>query len=201
MTVNIEWVSILTQQNMFGFHDPSHLLATLGMLKILSEKKGVKDSFDFEKILVEVYSQPDNVGADEYATKIFEEINKAQPANLIDLPGAVKAEDLEIINTAVATISEQYPDMFKPSTKCRRPHLNIDNVRNDLFLNQVLERNEIKSAKDLEVWILSRNDDMKKKYEKDEEARKKVEGKGGAAFKKAQQYEFFLGLDNAWYNE
>jgi hypothetical protein len=171
------------------------------MLKILSETKGVNGKFDFDQILVEVYSQPENVSADEYATKIFEEINKAQPANSVDLPGAVNAEHLEIINQAVNTISDEYSNMFKPSTKCRRPHLNIDNVRNELFLNEVLERNNIKSEKDLVDWIRTKNNDMKKKYEIDEAARKKIEGPDGAVYNKAHQNGFYLGLDNAWYNE
>jgi hypothetical protein len=171
-----------------------------GMLKILAEKKGVRKHFDFDKILVEVYSQPENFGADEYATMIFKEINKAQPANLIDLPGAVKAEDLDIINEAVATISDKYAEMFKPSTKCRRPHVNIDNVRNELFLNQVLDRHQIKTAWDLEQWILAQNEKIRKMYEMDEEARKKFEGQAGV-FDKAKKYEFYLGLNNTWYNE
>ena len=167
------------------------------MLKILSEKKEFEGKFDFDKVLVEVYSQPKHISADEYATTIFAEINKAQPATLVDMPGVVKPEDLEIINRAVTNISGRYAAMFKPSTKCRRPHLNIDNVRNDLFVNEVLDRNDIKSAKDLEEWILTKNDEMMKKYELDEAARKKIEG----IYKKAQEHGFYLGLDDNWYSE
>lgn len=181
-------------------NDPLSGAAT-GMLKILSESKDINDEFDFDKILVEVYSQPENQSADEYATKIFEEINKAQPANLIDLPGQVNAEHLDIINQAVTSISETYKDMFKPSTKCRRPHLNIDNVRNDLFLNEVVERHDLKSAKDLELWMLGKNDELKMKFESDEVARKKIEGQGGSIYRKAQDYGFYLGLENTWYDE
>ena len=172
-------------------------LCFIGMLNILAEKKELKGKFDFDKILVEVYSQPKNISADEYATTIFAEINKAQPATLVDMPGVVKPEDLEIINRAVTNISEKYEAMFKPSTKCRRPHLNIDNVRNELFVNGVLDRNDIKSAKDLEEWMLTKNHEIMMRYEQDEAARKKIEG----IYKKAQEHGFFLGLDDNWYSE
>jgi hypothetical protein len=168
------------------------------MLKILSEKKATSDQFDFDRILVEVYSQPENVDPNVYATEIFQEINKAQPANLVDLPGVVKAEDLEIINAAVASISDQYPDMFKPSTSCRRPHLNIDNVRNEIFLNKVIERHEIKTAKQMEEWMLERNQVLAKKYQTEDEAQSKISDR---ALAKAQTFDFYLGLDTTWYDE
>jgi hypothetical protein len=170
----------------------------IGMLKILSEKKDASVQFDFDRILVEVYSQPENVDADAYATEIFQEINKAQPANLVDLPGVVKAEDLEIINAAVASISDQYPDMFKPSSSCRRPHLNIDNVRNELFLNKVIERHEIKTAKQMEEWMLARNQALAKKYQTEDEAKARISDR---ALTKAQTHDFYLGLDTTWYDE
>lgn len=170
----------------------------IGMLKILSEKKDAADQFDFDRILVEVYSQPENIDASTYATEIFQEINKAQPANLVDLPGVVKAEDLEIINRAVASISDKYPDMFKPSSSCRRPHLNIDNVRNELFLNRVIERHQIKTAEQMEEWILAKNQAMAQQYQTEVGAKTKISDR---ALSKAQTYNFFLGLDTTWYDE
>lgn len=170
----------------------------IGMLKILSEKKDTMDHFDFDRILVEVYSQPDDIDPNAYANEIFQEINKAQPANLVDLPGVVNAEDLEIINTAVASISDQFADMFKPSTSCRRPHLNIDNLRNELFLNKIIVRHGIKTAKEMEEWILARNQFMAKKYQTEVEAKAKISDR---ALEKAQTYHFYLGLDATWYDE
>jgi len=168
----------------------------IGMLKILSESKDGKD-FDFDRILVEVYSQPEGKDSSSYATQIFQEINKAQPANLVDLPGVAKAEDLEIINTGVATICDLYPKMFSPSTSCRRPHLNMDNVRNELFLNKAIDRHDIKSAEDMVEWMEERNRELAEKYST-EEGRKKVPSK---AMEKAQSNNFYLGLDRTWYEE
>lgn len=162
----------------------------------MSEMKGVPENFDFDRILVEVYSQPNDVDANSYANAIFQEINKAQPANLVDLPGVAKDEDLEIINAAVATISEQYPEMFKASTNCRKPHLNVDNVRNDLFLNQIIERNKIGSAQAMEDWILAQNKAMAKKYTDEKQTQKISE----RALSKAKAYDFYLGLDTSWYD-
>ena len=168
----------------------------IGMLKILSQKAGTAEEFDFDRILVEVYSQPKDMDADTYATQIFQEINKAQPANLVDLPGVAKDEDLEIINTAVASISEQFPEMFKASTNCRRPHLNVDNVRNELFLNRVIERHEIGTAQQMEDWMLARNKSMAEKYASGSET--KVSER---VLSKAKAHDFFLGLDSSWYDE
>lgn len=170
----------------------------IGMLKILADSKDGRNDgskVDFDRILVEVYSQPEDNTSTSYATEIFHEINKAQPANLVDLPGAVKDEDLEIINNGVATIYDQYPQMFSPSTSCRRPHLNIDNVRNELHLNQVIKRHEIKTADDMAEWIEDRNREMADKYSTDE-AQKKMPEK---AMEKAKANSFYLGLDRSWY--
>ena len=38
-----------------------------------------------------------------------------------------------IITEAVQTLSEQYTAMFKPSTRCRPPHLHADTLREDLY--------------------------------------------------------------------
>lgn len=176
------------------------------MLKELLAKKNndkTGKDFDFNRILVEVYSQPEGAHADSYATDIFKEINKAQPANLIDLPGFVTAENLEIINAAVATIAGLYPKMFSSNTNCRKPHLNVDNVRNDIFLGQVIERNEIKNADDLVEWINARNREMAEYYS-DEALKnnKALEKKTPAgALEKARTNNFYLGLDNSWYDQ
>lgn len=170
----------------------------IGMLKILSEKKGLSTDFDFDRILVEVYSQPDNIDPNEYATVIFQEINKAQPANLVDLPGAVTAEDLEMINTAVASLARKYSDMFSPSTRCRRPHVNEDNIRNELFVHRVIERHEMKSAEDLEKWIEERNQALAKTFQSATSGTSKIPA---PALEKAQKFGFYLGLDILWYDE
>ena len=167
------------------------------MLQILSNTKVASDQFDFDRILVEVYSQPENVDPDVYATEIFQEINKAQPANLVDLPGVVKDEHLQIINVAVTAISDKFPEMFKPSTSCRRPHLNIDNVRNEIFLNKVIERHEFKTAKHMEDWMLARNQAMATKYQTSDSKSKIAD----RALSKAHTYGFYLGLDSTWYEE
>lgn len=168
------------------------------MLKILSEKKGLSTDFDFERILVEVYSQPENMDPNKYATEIFQEINKAQPANLVDLPGVATAEDLEMINTAVANLARKYREMFSTSTRCRRPHVNEDNVRNELFLHRVIERHEMKSAEDLERWIEERNQSLAKTFQSQDPATSNI---AAPALEKARKFGFYLGLDSTWYDE
>lgn len=173
----------------------------VGMLKMLLDKESLTEQFDFDRILVEVYPQP-NGSADEaaatHATEIFKEINKAQPANLIDLPDAVDPTVLNVINDAASHLMDEYPAMFRPSQKCRRPHLNVDNLRNDLFLAGVVERHSLKTSQALVEWIMQQNEILAQKYNTTGGEDKDLVPR--QALKKAQDNNFFLGLDVSWYS-
>eukprot|EP00934_Nitzschia_sp_Nitz4_P000397 Nitzschia sp. Nitz4//scaffold13_size275219//20591//22012//NITZ4_000838-RA/size275219-augustus-gene-0.248-mRNA-1//-1//CDS//3329535906//397//frame0 len=170
----------------------------VGMLKLLLENKSLAEEFDFSRILVEVYPQPEDGNGDSnaFAKEIFKEINKAQPANMIDLPDEADPAVLLAINEASSELMMTYSEMFKPSQKCRRPHLNVDNLRNDLFLAGVVERHNVKTSKDLLEWMLEQNKIMGQKFQSDEGARSSIPEQ---ALKKAEANNFFLGLDQAWY--
>mmetsp|Transcript_20022 Transcript_20022/g.23928 ORF Transcript_20022/g.23928 Transcript_20022/m.23928 type:complete len:111 (+) Transcript_20022:130-462(+) len=107
------------------------------------------------------------------------------------MPGIAKLSDRRIIDGAASTILMTYPTMFKPSQKCRVPHLNVDNLRDAIFAAGVLKRHGIKSQKALVKWMMESNWKMEEKY------RRGGEGTG-AAWDKARKHEFYLGLDSAW---
>ena len=164
------------------------------MLKLLEDQEKEGSEFDYDRILVEVYPQRDDLEEEKHAKDIFLEVNKAEPVKLVDLPGIAKASDRKIINEGAAKMQEQFPDMFKPSQRCRPPHLNIDNLRDALFASNVIERHSLKSAKALEKWMVEQNKLLASKFQA-EEAQKLV---SPTALKKAMKYQFFLGLESGW---
>lgn len=165
----------------------------IGMLSILHQQLNEKSSF-LEQVLVEVYpqEQQDNSNPEQHAQKLFEEINKAEPVKLLDMPGVAKASERKLITEAAQRIHDRYPDMFSPTSRCRAPHLNLDNLRDALFGSQL--HSQMKSSKALEEWILQQNAVLQEKYQLDE-WRQTV---SATALKKADKFQFYLGLDSSW---
>jgi len=168
----------------------------VGMMAILQSKGMDTDQLDLERVLVEVFPQHSNSSI-AHASDIFTEINKAEPVKLVDMPGIAKKADRNIINDGAQMLMDSYPDMFKPSQRCRSPHLNIDNLRDALFASDVLKRHSVKSSKALFDWMSEKNQELGHLY---------VNGKGGStvnqvsktALNKAVKFHFFLGLDSSW---
>ena len=48
-----------------------------------------------------------------------------QPVSIIDMPDMADATEKEIITQACEMLRLEYADMFKPSSNCRLPHVNI----------------------------------------------------------------------------
>jgi hypothetical protein len=165
----------------------------IGMLAILSEqnKNNAADQFKDKPVVVEVYPLADA----NHVKELFTEINRAEPVKLVDMPGVMKDESRQILNDAAASMKELYPEMFKPSERCRPPHLNIDNLREALFVASVLDRHSIKSAAALVDWMKAENNRLKEEYQK-EAVRSKVSEK---VMEKADANQFYLGLESTWY--
>lgn len=183
------------------FEDKNGFLSILdgqhrvGMLQVLQEKEASGDfEFDFDKILVEVYPHQGEGDGSRLAQDIFLEVNKAEPVKLVDLPGIATKKDRNIINDGAQRLNDAFPDMFKPSQRCRPPHLNIDNLRDALFASNAIAKHSLTTPKALEKWMMEQNQELANKYEQ-EEFQKQV---SVAALKKAQQYNFYLGLDSSW---
>ena len=89
--------------------------------------------------------------------------------------------------------------MFKVSQICRPPHVNIDNLRDDIYQSGFVLRHNVKSCSDLVAAIDKANDALGKNYNT-KEAETAVEGKKQAAqaLKKARAHNFYLGMDKGW---
>lgn len=60
-------------------------------------------------------------------------LSQAEPVKLVDLPefGASEEENT-ILTEAAEEMRRRYGAMFKPSQACRPPHLNVDNLRDEM---------------------------------------------------------------------
>jgi hypothetical protein len=164
------------------------------MMTIL-ESKGLSEQFGLDRVAVEVYQQrPED--PPNHAEQIFVEINKAEPVKLVDLPGVATRKDRDIISNGAESIMEKYPEMFKPSQLCRPPHLNLDNLRDNIFGADILKRHGLTTAKKLEKWLLEQNELLFQKYK---DANAEDLGVSRTSLEKAQRYGFYLGLDKTWY--
>ena len=111
----------------------------------------------------------------------------------------------DILNSTIEELCEEFPEMFKPSLRCKPPHLHESILRDDIFQSEIITRRGIKSSTDLKELIRQANENYFKKadseWEKTLLETKMFKSSGKAlsdAVKKARQNNFFLGLDNSW---
>jgi hypothetical protein len=84
-------------------------------------------------------------------SNLFKEINSSEPVLDVDVPteDPKSINHINILNIAVEALSNRYPAMFKPSMKCRPPHLNIDVLRDDLYQSDIITRLNIRTPEAL----------------------------------------------------
>ena len=99
----------------------------IGALKIMAEDAVWPQE---QEVLLEVHAV--NTATD--AKELFTEINKAEPLKLIDMPDATTAYHRTMLASVANQLAKEFPAMFKPTTRCRAPHTNVDNLREELFL-------------------------------------------------------------------
>lgn len=194
----------------------------IGAIRLLVEQ-GLMDPET--PVLTEVFS----INTQKEAAKLFREINQAEPVKLVDIPedeefdgssscggdadSAACTEALavenaiassrvlkkEIIDGAVNQLVAQYPDMFKPSSRCRKPHLNIDNLRDELYQSNILETIGLTTDEELYQWMEARNTelqnlDMQQWYS----GAKTITNTMEKAYSKSLHHKFFLGMGYGW---
>ena len=162
-------------------------------------------------ILVEVYPGM----TDDLTKKLFVEINKSEPVKLVDLPDLGAKEDEQRLLTFTADkLQRAFPDMFKASSSCRAPHMNVDNLRDDLHQARVVHR--VASVRDagaaagdptgktaaaeaseaMHCWTLALNDSLGAAGPAELRALSRVRSQGAfdKGLAKARQFGFYLGL-------
>ena len=99
------------------------------------------------------------------------------------------------IGTAVEILKSRYPAMFKPTSRCRPPHVHNDSLRNSLEASHVMSKFGIESASELKDWLESQNEALGELVLNGD-----VKISKEAWRKKAVKNSFFLGLDTRWLN-
>ena len=124
---------------------PRNMVATLA-------DGGMHEDFS---LLVEVYP----VRTDREIKELYLEVNKGESVKEIDLPDALAPTRKAIIDDACARLKSHFGAMFKPSERCRPPHLHLDTLRNKLFHCAAVEH--VVSSDDLYARMLRANDRLR----------------------------------------
>lgn len=114
---------------------------------------------------------------------------------------AVQSDERLIITQAVESLRQKYPEMFKPTSRCKLPHLNIDVLRDDLFSSGLLSNHKITSPAQLEDILERINKSLEAKYlamVSTPKKRKALSKSTLNAISKATSQNFFLGMDKEW---
>ena len=110
-----------------------------------------------------------------------------------------------MIDAVAESFGARYPEMFKPSQRCRPPHLNLDVFRDDLFQSRLIPLLGLRSLAQLEAYLQRANEQLSQRSE--EQWRVVLAGEGGRAgggkatdqaLRKAREHGFFLGMTKAW---
>ena len=123
--------------------------------------------------------------------------NKAETAKAGSSGQSPAAETLvAMLDAAADDLAAKFPEMFKPSSRCKPPHLNVDVLRDDLFQSDFLPRHSVGSAAELLALLDKVNASLQAHYA---QADVSEQSKSAAtALKKATEHGFYLGLDKAW---
>jgi len=179
----------------------------LGSLEILIRDGTWNDN---DLILTEVYPVGDSK---EHVQDLFIEINQSQPVQEVDMPGSAEDSVRDTITLAAEALAAEFGEMFKTSARCRPPHLNVDNLRQDLFESEKVRefiQAELEAAGPsvtnvhtiLLEWLKAENDTLASRTESDWQGSALVRVKNpktlSKALEKATKHHFFLGLDFSW---
>jgi hypothetical protein len=176
-----------------GIFDGQHRVYAAA--EILSERK--ESPIDFQ-LTLEVFPVK---GHDE-VKKLFLELNKSESVQEIDLPDMIAPSDKGIIDEAMKHICRRYWQMFKPTQRCHKPHLNRDRIRNEIYQTKIIERYHVNTSNQM-VELLELINNYIGYFVKNEalvhDASFHINiSCTDRAKTKAKIYNFYLGLTNDW---
>jgi hypothetical protein len=134
----------------------------------------------------------------------------ADGAGKVEQVGSAKVDDgthtdqpellLQALNAAADELALQYPAMFKPSSRCKPPHLNADVLRDDLFQSGFLQRHPVaaRSSSGLLRLLARVNGSLAQQAAAATAGGSGASKSQAAAERKAAEHGLYLGLDKAW---
>lgn len=128
-----------------------------GQHRFLAIEDLVKGEYldDFDDFLIEIHVI--DVKTEDDIREEFENINKSVPVPINVL------QPNQIVNDAIAILSEKYSNPFTDSVKARRPQIYRDGFKDYLIEQEVVDKQDIETAEDL-VLLIVRTDDKIKSY-------------------------------------
>jgi hypothetical protein len=152
-----------------------------------------------KNVIIDVFE----VSSDQQVSDLFKEINSSEPVRLVDMPEDGASDEVrDMLVQVTDSLSGKYPEMFKPSTRCRPPHLNVDNLRDELFQYDYLKRHKLTSSDMIIEHLEKVNKNLGKMTDKQWLGQDEVDGLRYSAtessLKKARAHKFYLGLDKTW---
>ena len=100
-----------------------------------------------------------------------------------------------VANTSHLTGSYVFFSMFSYSQNCRTPNVNMDNLRDSLFGSAVMQRYNLTTSRQMLEFLLQQNQILGEMYSNDQMKRSFLTPR---AWQKAQENQFFLGIDSTW---
>lgn len=110
----------------------------------------------------------------------------------------------EIVTITAEILRQKYPEMFKPTSRCKIPHLNIDVFRDDLFSTAMIQQGQCDDSEQLLKQLQKINDRLKAKFDQlaqDENRAKGFTKSFQSALEKAKSNGFYLGMEKDWLYE
>lgn len=111
-------------------------------------------------------------------------------------------QEKELITVSVEALRADFPDMFKPTSRCKIPHLNIDVLRDDLYSANVLRVRTFASPDDFQQQLRRINNSLKEKFQQlqnESDVESQTFSKSFvSALSKAQKFDFYLGMEKDW---
>eukprot|EP00514_Thraustochytrium_sp_LLF1b_P002085 CAMPEP_0184516576 /NCGR_PEP_ID=MMETSP0198_2-20121128/5105_1 /TAXON_ID=1112570 /ORGANISM="Thraustochytrium sp., Strain LLF1b" /LENGTH=357 /DNA_ID=CAMNT_0026906911 /DNA_START=89 /DNA_END=1163 /DNA_ORIENTATION=+ len=184
-----------------GIVDGQHRIGGLELL--LKDNVVAEDKL----VLTEVYRVADGL---EEVGDLFKEINQAQPALEVDLPGAAEEHITAAIDNVSKILSEEYSAMFRPSLRCRAPHMNVDILRQELFesekalsvIRAAPKQDEETATETLLEWVRAQNARLARRSMEEWQASSMLRVKSQkhlqSGLGKSTTHDFFLGMDLSW---
>lgn len=114
------------------------------------------------------------------------------------------AQLLLVLNSATEQLAARHPIMFKPSSRCKPPHLNVDVLRDELYQSGFLRRHPAaaRSSEGLLRLLLRVNSALALVQPTARAAAgsalQSPSKSQAAAERKAAEHRLYLGLDKAW---
>ena len=97
-----------------------------------------------------------------------------------------------ILRSATENLRVKYKGMFSDSSRCMKPNLNIDTLRDDLFKAEILSKNSIDNEEDLLEWLEDQNTYTERRLKRG------LVDATERAIAKATKERFYLGIDDTW---